>query len=353
MDQTNDPGGLKLRKTRAAVFCILIVLGLTGATVFPRSAAFLPEINRPEFIEANSDELFIIEDAFVYVYSLKDYTFLRKIGKKGSGPSEFETNSYTRLRIQPFDDEIFLNTNLKIGVFTRDGQMKMERKLPYFAFRVSPLGNNYAVTRTITGPNGETMLGVMLVDSQLNDIATLYQRGYFDYTKASKFEIVPDFVYSRIYKGSLYVFDNRGDFVIRVFSPSGKPAGKIAVDYKKRKMTGEFKDKIKNWMAKDPMFKIMPDNYKKMFVFPDYFPVMRYFVVADDRVYVHTYKARGEKDEFVILDLKGKVLKRVFLRNITVNPLAPLSYTFYKGSYIYLLENEDPDKWELHIEKVF
>jgi hypothetical protein len=284
---------------------------------------------------------------------LKDYKFLRKLGNKGGGPGEFETNSYTRLRIQSLDDDIFLNNNYKMGVFTRDGKMKQEQKLPYFAFRVSPLGKNYVVTRTLTGKDGGARLGVVLVDSRLNDIAVLYQRDYFDYTKATKFEIIPDFVYSRIYKDKLYVFDNRGDFVIRIFDAAGKSAGAISMGYKKTGITGEFKAKIEGWMAQDPMFKSMPDNYRKMFVFPGYFPVMRNFVVADDRIYVHTYNAKGENDEFIILDMKGKVLKRVFLRNIMINPLAPLSYTFYKGSYIYLLENEDTDKWELHVEKIF
>ncbi|MGE5344151.1 MAG: hypothetical protein ACM3SY_22010 [Candidatus Omnitrophota bacterium] len=342
-----------MKKIVLILYIVCIGFWVFNPKIEAKCVAILSEINKPELVEANNDELFIVEDAFVYVYSLKDYKFLRKFGKKGDGPSEFETNTYVHLRIQVSDNDVFLSTVYKCGLFNRDGILQKEQKFPYFAYSVSPLGKNYVVTRPLTGKNNESLLGVTLVDPQLKEIAVLYQRKYFDYQKVSSFEILPDFIYSRIYNNKIFVFDNRGDFIIRIFDPQGKPAGKIALEYKKARITEEYKKKINGWMKQDPMFKGMPEVYWKMFVFPRYFPVVRNFVVEGNKIYVHTYNFQGEKDEFIILDSNGKIVKRIYLRRLTISPLAPLSYTFYKGNYIYLLENEDTEKWELHFEKVF
>jgi hypothetical protein len=76
-------------------------------------------------------------------------------------------------------------------------------------------------------------------------------------------------------------------------------------------------------------------------------------IVADDRIYVLTYKMKEGMTECIVMDLKGKEEKRVFV-------LAPellgmdfyAKYEIYKGEFYTLLENEDEEVWELHRMKL-
>jgi hypothetical protein len=73
--------------------------------------------------------------------------------------------------------------------------------------------------------------------------------------------------------------------------------------------------------------------------------------VVDQKIYIQTYKRSkpGERTEFLILDLKGGMLKRVML---------PIKYTSYFTPYFYgikneklyqIVENEEEEEYQLHI----
>jgi hypothetical protein len=89
------------------------------------------------------------------------------------------------------------------------------------------------------------------------------------------------------------------------------------------------------------------------------------FIVADEKIYVLTYKKEKEKSEFVILDLKGKLLKKVFLpfnqsdewfhyslAKATSQASPHATFTIKNGKLYQLIENEDKEIWELHITNI-
>jgi hypothetical protein len=91
----------------------------------------------------------------------------------------------------------------------------------------------------------------------------------------------------------------------------------------------------------------------------DYFPPIRDLTVTDDRIYVKTYQKQGDKDEFIIMDLKGETLKKAYfpavkepgLFNELMGRLAKF-YKIYKNKFYYLHENEEEEEWEVHVTPI-
>jgi hypothetical protein len=87
-------------------------------------------------------------------------------------------------------------------------------------------------------------------------------------------------------------------------------------------------------------------------VFPDYFPVARYFNIKNDKIYIMTYKEEKDKKEFLILDLHGKHLGKVLLPLVSADIMGVLPFDF-QGNHLYqVVENEETENWELHISDI-
>ena len=56
-----------------------------------------------------------------------------------------------------------------------------------------------------------------------------------------------------------------------------------------------------------------------------------------------TYGTKNKKEEYIILDLKGNFLKKVFLPE-TPSILAAI----YNNKFYSLKDNEEKEEWELH-----
>jgi hypothetical protein len=74
------------------------------------------------------------------------------------------------------------------------------------------------------------------------------------------------------------------------------------------------------------------------------------FHVTGGKIYVMTNKETVGKNEFIIFDLKGNVLKKLF---IPVAPfeesMIPLFYTISNGKLYHLVDNEETEEWEVRI----
>ena len=98
---------------------------------------------------------------------------------------------------------------------------------------------------------------------------------------------------------------------------------------------------------------------KNKFLYPESFPAIRDFVISDNRIYVQTYKKQNNEEEYVIMDLKGNILKRVFLPNVQkpgfVERMMGIGIKYYSiqsEKLYYLFENKDAEDWELHVTDI-
>ena len=78
-------------------------------------------------------------DNYIYIYSLKDHTLIKKFGGRGEGPMEFMGNN---INLLPYPDHIIVNSQGKITYWTKAGEFVKEVKCP-FAAGVEPCGDAF------------------------------------------------------------------------------------------------------------------------------------------------------------------------------------------------------------------
>jgi hypothetical protein len=85
--------------------------------------------------------------------------------------------------------------------------------------------------------------------------------------------------------------------------------------------------------------------------FPRYFPIQS-FQVDDGKIYVQTFKLVRGKSEFYIFDLGGNLLRKVMVPFRGSELLCAYPFTIAQGKIYQLIENDDTEEWELHINKI-
>lgn len=339
-----------MRKAFLFIFLLSFVLNLTGAKV-----AVLEKVSRPERILIDQDKLYVLEGAYVYIYSMKDYSLLKKFGKKGNGPGELNPVPTYKLQMEVQKGNIVINSKNKIVTFNGDGEVLHEKRLPFIVLQVIPIEKNYAISKSVFNSGGSNYIGLLFFDSGFEEIKTAYSRYFPHSSKSGKIDMIPHLVLIRKYKNEIYCFDQDGDFEINVYNASGKLSRKIKTECKKRKIPRKYIEKTWEWARKDVRLRKLKEEIRNMAYFPDYFPVMKNFVIDDDKIYVQTYDMKLEEDQsrFIVTDLKGKILKKIYLSGADLNTIEFSPYTFVKGDYIYLYDNPDTENIELHIEKIW
>ena len=97
------------------------------------------------------------------------------------------------------------------------------------------------------------------------------------------------------------------------------------------------------------IWRVRWERLKDWFRFPDYLPIVRHFVVADQKIYILTYKVEKEKFQFLVLDTDGKHLKTVFLPlNKEKDDVFGFTPFCIKNGILYQLIETEDDEWELH-----
>ena len=85
---------------------------------------------------------------------------------------------------------------------------------------------------------------------------------------------------------------------------------------------------------------------------PDH-PLLHQYSVSDGKIYVTTNKKKDNKTEMVILDLKGRILRRLYLPLTSIRPeRGVLRYDLFVVDHekLYeLIQNGETARWELLI----
>lgn len=329
----------------------LLILLFLASPVFAGKVVPLPDLLKPENIIVHQDRILITEFPQVYMYTLKDFKLIKKFGKAGQGPQEFL--NYARVQVHPDDpDFFFVCSRGKISFFTREGTFVKEIRSKTGASTYKPVGKKYAAYGFLR-ENNVVYNTVDIYDAHLGRIkeVTRWKRiiqpgKSFDPTDTDT-------------QGGEFRTDGKNIFVllrkkgdIHVFDPNGEKRFSIGYNYEQVPVTPVDIQGFHHFYKTNPEYSPYYEAVKSRFKFPSYFPSARTMVVADHKVYVLTNKREGVKSEFVILGTGGKFLKKSMVPFENVNPLAPYPFTIHDGKLFQLFDNEDTEKWELHIHPV-
>ncbi|MCP5107041.1 MAG: hypothetical protein GY950_26890 [bacterium] len=344
---------------------LVLVLVLAGS-LFSAKKGVLADVLKPDNIAIYGNELFVVEGATIYFYSLDNLTLTRKFGKRGEGPGELTTIPGAPTRIAVSADHVMAEGLNKIIWFSKDGKLaKEKKKTNILSFGFTPVGKHFVALKQLLEPKEKKVYGcVSLFDSELKEVKELYRQDWVQQgtqVGALKVDMSLDFPLYSIDDDKIFIEESPKGFFIEVFDTEGKKLYQIEKDIEKIPMTGKRKEELVNQLKEDPNTKAQGgwNAIKDLFTmhFPDYLPAVKDFGVSGGKIYVQTHKTVNGKSEYVVMDLKGKTIATVQLPEFKGTPIiarlmGAKAHSIVNGKLYYLQENEEEEEWELFVEEI-
>lgn len=329
---------------RKFIFILIIVLMVIPA--FGENVTVLSDLVNPKSFVIDETQMYITEGAKIYIYSLKNREMLKVFGKAGSGPQEFLVQPQLPLQIDVSTDKIIVNSQGKVSFWKKDGTYIREKKVQVGVFSgfFKPLDDGYVGLRMII-EDKIMYFGVDFYDKEFQRKLLLLKQEHF-FQQGKKMNPIGRLPLFSTSKGRVYIEDKDGK--IHVFDKAGKKYPPIDHKFKPYKITQDHKDQILDFYKNDPSIKQFWNFFKDTIEFPSYFSNIQATIIADEKIYIQTYKREGEKAEFLIYKTDGKFLGRKMLLFRDESIIRPYVYSIINNKLYQIVENED-EEWELVI----
>jgi len=340
---------------------ILLVVSMLLMTNFllPLDKNSLPvsleDISQPSMFLVNYDKIYILENATIYIYSLKDFKLIKKFGKAGEGPREFKyrKDAPMPMSISFYKNRLLVNSPMKLTYFDLHGNYKRELRAKTIDRILFPFDNKYIGIGSTSGTDNRIFMGFTLFENDFNTKKTVFLSD-FEVNNPRKITLpLTNFFYKPIYKGKIYINTSSDEFMINVYDKEGKQNYVIKKQYPKIAVHTNYKNEVLEFISKSPKFKNGYEYFKKILKIRKYFPPIRDLQISDDFIYVITFKREGKLWECIKMDMKGNEKGRTFVKLNSYKHLSfyPLLYAVYKENVYSLVEDEEDETWKIHIVK--
>jgi len=344
MEQAREE--IKMKKIAVILIVLFAAAGLSAEKV-----ADLSELNKPGTIAVDTDQIYIAEGSTVFIYSRKDFNFIKKFGKKGEGPQEFNVRQSESVEVLPLEDKLMINSLQKISYYTKDGAFIKEiRPKTMYILPYRPIGDKF-VGFGFKQDNQKRFLTLNLYGKDLKKIKEIYTNE-LPVPAAGQIDPIKQTQSYEMFSQNNKIFYLQYKGVVPVFDENGSKLYEIVHKSKKIKITQDRIDRYLNFFKTDPRTRSAYEQVKARVKFKEFFPPIRSMKVAEGNVYLVTYKEDGNNREFFIYDEKGKLIKQVMLPLIELNGLFLSPYTICKNKIYQVVENIDDEEWELHVSKI-
>jgi len=332
------------------ILIFVILLGLTVFT-FAERVTVLTELSKPTSLIVDNERVFITEGSSVFVYSAKDYQFIKKFGKAGDGPQEFNTaGGQLPIRLYARSQDLVVNSFGKVSFFSKDGAFIKEIKNKSgISFYFWPVEENY-IGMSVSGEEGIRYNALNLFDAELKKIKQIYKTKA-DAQQSGKIKVLSTSLNYYTLKDKIFV-SSKPDFIIEVLDKDGNSLFNITRDFKRPKFTDKDKSDLIETIKATPQGRAQYEMIKSRLEYPTVYPAIATFVISDDIVYIITFNRQGKSFEFFIYDIKGKFIKTLFVPFYMTGPLAAYPLWIKNNKVYQLVENEDDEIWELHINEI-
>jgi hypothetical protein len=291
---------------------------------------------KPYEILIKDGHIFILDQYSAFIYDQKTFKLLVTLCRVGEGPKEIKTFP----RIELSNDKIYISDNTKTILYNKDFQYLKEFNMGKTVNRVVPVLENYIVISSQDiGKDSFTIFSLynnnmekikdLVIDPIPEDVSTV---------------LISPWPRCRNWKNNIFIAIPQKGFYIEVYNKNG------ILQYKIDKKIDTIKpsEKHRILVMEELLYFLGKNRFEKVrdrghFKIPirDPLPPINNFWVFDDRIYVKTYEITDTKEKFIIMDLKGNIIKTVFLPRTYKELL-----TFDKNRFYYLAESEE-EGWEL------
>ena len=354
-------------KFKIYYFIIIFIIFSFYTNLAGENLGILEEILKPGMIDVFNDELYVIDHTNVYIYSIKNLKLVGKFGKEGEGPGEFKRHYQFPIRISAFRNYLLVETMDKILYFSKKGRFIKEMRKEFGITNVTPLGKNFIVRKLIKSEDRTPDYSVIyLYNSKLKRIKEIYRQKFVEQGRIpnERLNLGQDFINFNVCDGKLFVEKSPRGFIIDVFDCSGNKLYRINKNYKRLKLTSNDKKHLIESFKNDPLIKEQIKRFggwlelKKFidFEFPEFYPPIQSLEISNHKLYIKTFFLKENREEFYVMDLKGNVLKRVFIPQFhepsIMSRLFGKKLSTIDGDKIYYLKENQDENWEFHVTDI-
>ncbi len=316
----------------------------------------------PHHVRVDDDYIYIVEQYFVLVYSRKNFRLVKKFGSRGEGPGQFrETVGVDRLSVKLFPNEVYIGSLQKGSYYTREGKLKKEKRLTeftlsdHFPFDGDLIGCKYKIKKEErTVGISYRVFGLFNDDGELEkEICDLREPNFYEENG-----FINDFCTKLLQMdtcgGRIYISGRKG-FVIDIYDENGELIKTLEHDYVGRKLTEKEKEEVYN------VYKVFFTNYRsgrywpraqRLMQIPERFSAFYSFLIADEKIYVQTYKSEKDNNADVfVFDLDGNHLQTISVPFYWEDFCKPHAYTIKDETLSQVVPNEETEGNDLHIIK--
>ena len=254
-------------------------------------------ILKPHLLEVENGHLFVVQETTVFIFSLSDFRLLKKFGREGEGPGELK-GYISAIEVQP--EYILVNSIGRLSWFTRSGDFIKQQTSTSLGLNFKLLGDRYVGMRMIREKDS-IYFSISIINSDLKILKEIHRYRHPFFQRNRKINPVDIRISSyNVYQNQIFV-DKGG--LITVFDKDGKELFDVINEFDPVKITVDRKKSYLEFWRSD--LKAEYKVYKDRLVFPDYFPSIRDFQVANGRIYVVTYREKKITVSFIYLMRKG------------------------------------------------
>ena len=341
-----------MKKTSIVCFLILMISVLGHG----EKIGSLMEVNRPGMIQVDGTNLYITDGANILIYDLKSLKLQTKFGKIGEGPGELMMNDAFSLQIVRLPEELLAFGINKAILFGLTGDFIREFRVPFGIFYIYPLTEGYIGMQMKNLEDRQPQLTMNIYDKDLTITKEIYAQ---DLSGAqNQINLTFDGINFAIHREKIYIEKSPKGFEIGVYDLSGNSLYEIRKEYPKVKFNRQYENAAIERIKNDPQIRAAGwENIKdaiKM-THSDYIPLIQDMFVSDNRILVRSCRVKPGQEEYIVLDLKGNELKRMFLQTTIKARIgdelmgrSAKLYTMHNNIFYYILENDETEDWELH-----
>jgi hypothetical protein len=298
---------------------VLLALALFAALdLSAQTTIVLPDVQKPHQIVVDGNDLYVFDEAdySLHVYTISPFAPKLKFGQKGDGPRDFK---YLPLvSIQP--ESLTCTDFTKIIWFSKEGEVL--KAMEFSALKDFDINSEMLLVPVkdrflrITADHANYKRRVDLLDSGFKAVKRLYE-GAFIWMQGSATDRRTDTVSS---EGLVFIADTEG-FRITIFDDKGTLLRTID----KSQEVAKVQDRA----------------------------LLHQYCVSDDKIYATTYVKKDGLTEMLVLDLEGRILRRLAFPLPSIKPdrgvLRYDLFTVAQDKLYELVQNKVTGKWELLI----
>ncbi len=347
-------------------FLMFLLWGVSGQLFSSEGGdcGILRGLKKPDMIRIQGKQLYVMDHAVVRVYALHNLKLLRQFGAPGSGRGQLPLLSEGANIIRPTREYLLAEGRRKMIFFSKSGTVMDEKSKSEYCTKFTAIGKKWVAKKYFRDYDTNTQyMRVVLFNEDLDELKELHREKWFQqYTgKGFRIELFSDYLNFEVYEGKIFIEKSPRGFVIDVYDAEGKFLYQIKKERPRIQVSDADKIAAMKRLQGDRKMEVMIDmlgsREKVMEVmkvaFPGYKPAIRSVEVDDGKIYVRTFKERDGKDETIIMDLKGNILKTVylpvFIRPGVEEKMYDARYTAISGDTWYALKPvREKKQWRLH-----